>query len=57
MARTSVTSLHPTRANEVIALLGSMGIEADFQKNDTHQTELLVDDRDLRRVRQLLVEG
>lgn len=56
MARTSVTSLHPTRANEVIALLGSMGIEADFQKNDTHQTELLVDDRDLRRVRQLLVE-
>jgi membrane associated rhomboid family serine protease len=56
MPPVALTTLHATRANEVIALLGSMGIEAEVQPCGDHQAELLVSERDRARVEQLLTE-
>ncbi|MDG1399224.1 MAG: rhomboid family intramembrane serine protease [Candidatus Binatia bacterium] len=56
MPRLALTTLHATRTNEVIALLGSMGIDAEVQSIAGGQAELLVDDRDVARVERLLAE-
>lgn len=48
--------LHPTRANEVIALLGSMGIAGEVHEGEDGRRELICDASDLARVDQLLAE-
>ena len=48
--------LHRSRANELTALLGAMGIEAEIRSTEQDHSELIVMQRDLLRVEELIAE-